>query len=243
MANFRLRSGPILVALFMVLNSPGMSRAGSTVLSGEGSIDVGLFTTFEEFGYGGSGGDRFVIQNTSVAEANITRIVIDTSTSSGNSYFDPAGTGSMPFEMSASVIADTGFLGYSFLDENLQQLVLEFSDFNVGEEFVFEVDVDDTFGWFVTGNDFSGTLLKATFGTTDSTAELFGAFASATGSWSLAEIELQGQLTPSNNPEPSSIVLFCIGSLVLCTVYRRNIGRRLTVMRDRLWPVPSPSKP
>ncbi len=183
-----------------------------TARAESGFMNAGVQASFHEMGYA-SGGDIFTLTNTSTENAGITRIVIDTDPSLARVFFNPTGQNSSPYQVDAGVAAETGFLGFTNVDDNATQLILEFTDFNPGETFTFEVDIDDRFGWYVTGRDFSGTMLNAIFGTTESTAELFGAFEKGSN-WSLAVVDLQGPAPIHDfaNPEPSSMVLLCIGA-------------------------------
>ncbi len=177
-------------------------------------MNASVDASFQELGYAG-GGDVFTITNTSQENANITQLVIDTSSSLAGVYFNPSGAFSSPYDVDSTVAAETGFAGFTNTSDNASQLVLQFTDFNPGETFTFEVDVDDRYGWFVTSRDFSGTMLTTIFGKTNSTAELFGAFEKGS-SWYVAEANLEGPATVTwVNPEPSSWMLMSIGAAVL----------------------------
>ena len=96
-----------------------------------------------------SAGDIFQITNKSEAPFVLVSLIIRLTGSRGRLFFDTAEGGpgvSMP-EPFAPVAgtgeSDVGFLGATAVNDGDEQVLLRFSDFRPGREFIFVVDVDD----------------------------------------------------------------------------------------------------
>lgn len=96
-----------------------------------------------------SAGDIFQITNKSEAPFALVSLIIRLTGSRGRLFFDTAEGGpgaSMP-EPFAPVAgtgeSDVGFLGATAVNDGDEQVMLRFSDFRPGREFIFVVDVDD----------------------------------------------------------------------------------------------------
>ena len=92
-----------------------------------------------------SDGDIFAITNKSEAPFALVSLMIRLTGSRGRLFFDTAEGGpgaSMP-EPFAAVVSDVGFLGATAVNDGDEQVLLRFSDFQPGREFMFVVDVDD----------------------------------------------------------------------------------------------------
>jgi len=116
-----------------------------------GAVPVRVDASFQENFLGG-GGDT-LSSVSAQGGVGITRIRYDLSGS--DAFFDP---GDAPFTVVNE--GGTGFDG--MFNATDTTLVLNFSDFDPGEMFVFSVDVDDGFG-FTFGFEFAGTLIEVTF--------------------------------------------------------------------------------
>ncbi len=92
-----------------------------------------------------SAGDIFQITNKSEAPFALVSLIIRLTGSRGRLFFDTAEGGpgaSMP-EPFAAVESDVGFLGATAVNDGDEQVLLRFSDFRPGRDFMFTVDVDD----------------------------------------------------------------------------------------------------
>ncbi|MHC4220372.1 MAG: PEP-CTERM sorting domain-containing protein, partial [Planctomycetota bacterium] len=143
------------------------------------------------------------------SEGNITTIVMDLSGSANNAVFDPS-----DYIFTDISTDSTGFDGNFSLNGN-QELTLMFNlgDFDPGETFAFQVDVDDGNGQ-TTGADFAGSILTASFsGTTQDLVATYvddgGTNASATGNL----------LT---TPEPGTFSTLSLGLIALAASRRRR---------------------
>ncbi|MEW5687053.1 MAG: PEPxxWA-CTERM sorting domain-containing protein [Pseudomonadota bacterium] len=85
----------------------------------------------------------FAFTNTSDAGERIVGFGFDLRTIANRSYvFDTAGSGSQAFEAAQGTGALTGLVGSPVVPEGAQAFSLAFTDFDVGETFRFNIDVD-----------------------------------------------------------------------------------------------------
>ncbi|MFP8878740.1 MAG: hypothetical protein VCE43_04380 [Myxococcota bacterium] len=165
----------------------------------------------EDFGLSGTTPDMYWIGNNLHSELAITRVLIELSTSAGGAFFDPAGS---PFVVLGTDVV--GFHGFFNLNGN-QTLILDFTDFDPGETFIFGVETDDAGGGFTTGPNFAGALLTPTWGV--STV--------LTGSFVAHGIHSATAVAINPAPEPGTFGAVCLGLIVL------SMGRSRSALARR----------
>jgi len=126
----------MLAVLVLALAPFGVSPAGAC----GAKIEIQFFD---------SDGDIFIIQNQSEGSQKLTSLAIRLTGSAGRLIFDTeyGGLGasmSQPFAAVSGADGDgVGFLGAAPIDDGGEVVLLKFSDFLPGREFMFVIDVDD----------------------------------------------------------------------------------------------------
>jgi hypothetical protein len=144
--------------------------------------------------------------------------------------FAPPGAALPLAFLSLSGGAQTGFASVSGVVDGSDSFTLLFNDFDAGEHFSFNLDIDGPCGGFLCvpgattlGSEFSGTTLTATFGGSGyETTALTGSF-SSTG-FLTAGANVSGEVTAT--PEPATLGMLGV-SLVLVGL-RAKRQKRLT---------------
>jgi hypothetical protein len=174
-----------LAALTIALSVPTLAQAKGGV-----TFLIAGNTAFQPFAF----------TNTSTAGERITGFGFDISTTTSRTHiFDTVGGSSTPFTPAGGSDVLTGLAAMPVIPDNAQAFTLSFNDFDVGETFLFDIDIDSLSSTTVLGNaligarvffDFSdGTRLRGTLQQADAwDASMFVADAAAVpepGAWAL----------------------------------------------------------
>jgi hypothetical protein len=133
----------------------------------------------------------------------------------------------LPFGVTTGA-AETGFAGVSSIFDGTTSFTLFFTDFDAGESFNFNLDVDAPCGnifcaapaSLTTGAEFAGSKLTGLFGGTGYQSTELNALYSATGPFK-AQANAAGDVEAV--PEPGTYVLLS-GGLVLLTLAKRRLS-------------------
>jgi hypothetical protein len=141
-----------------------------------------------------------------------------------DSSFSPPGS-LLPFAFTPLAgAAETGFAGASGIFDGATSFTLLFADFNPGEAFNFELDVDSPCGWLclsgslTSGSEFAGSKLIATFGSPSHQPQ------SLSGLFTSGDCDLTAQANITGDvatPEPGTIGLLGAGLVVLAIRLRK----------------------
>ncbi len=196
----------MVLTLTLFFSGAVSSKAASINLSGLSAYVEPFILPFDGFG----------IMNTSDPGVQISNVTIDTSGSLASAFFDtvspsppsPGWLTSFPFTPGFGIAA-TGFTGLSGpLVDGGTSLSMSFTNFDPGEIFAWGIDVDDVSGPFVTGTDFAGSTVSATFVGAFPTTTLSGTYVPFC---CLPDKVAIARISGEPVPEPATCALFGIG--------------------------------
>ncbi|PZQ64099.1 MAG: hypothetical protein DI570_06635 [Phenylobacterium zucineum] len=133
----------VLAAAALAVSAPSLAHAKGGVtflINGDTAVQPFRFT------------------NTSDAGERIVGFGFNLATVPGDPfYFDTTGSGSSQFTVSATVAAATGLVASPVVPDGAKSFSLAFTDFDAGEQFAFDIDVDRILGSAtVVGNQLIG---------------------------------------------------------------------------------------
>ncbi|MFK8082296.1 MAG: PEP-CTERM sorting domain-containing protein [Granulosicoccus sp.] len=163
---------------------------------------------------GNTWNQSFSITNNSDANEDLTRVFLDISPT--HTLFDTVGSSSNAKAFTPRFASDTttGLVSPSTVDENSSILEMIFSDFNPGETFFWDIDVDRVLGSVsVFGNDLVGSEVSFDF---SNGQQVFGVLASVPHDHDASRFHAMGVTDITNAiPEPSSFALLFAGIIAM----------------------------